>query len=58
MRRRNFLKLAGAVPALAAAAPAGRTAVSIRGDQFLLDGKPTISVYWMESSRASANQRR
>jgi hypothetical protein len=41
MQRRNFLRLAGAVPALAAAAPAVRTEVSIRGDQFFLNGKPT-----------------
>jgi hypothetical protein len=43
MRRRTFLRLAGAVPALAAAAPAERTEVSIRGDQFQINGKPTYA---------------
>jgi hypothetical protein len=33
--------LAGAIPLLSTAAPAGRTEVSIRGNQFLLNGKPT-----------------
>jgi hypothetical protein len=42
MQRRSFLKLAGAVPALAAA-QSGRTEVSIRGDQFLINGKPTYA---------------
>src|SRR5437763_6743170 len=41
MHRRTFLKLAGTVPALTAAAPAGRTEVAIQGDQFFLNGKPT-----------------
>ncbi|MEO8596418.1 MAG: hypothetical protein ABI759_24075 [Candidatus Solibacter sp.] len=41
MHRRRFLELAGAVPALAGAAPVGSTEVSIRGNQFFLDGKPT-----------------
>jgi hypothetical protein len=39
--RRSFLTLAGAVPALGAAAGARRTEVSIRGEQFLLNGVPT-----------------
>jgi hypothetical protein len=43
MHRRTFLKLAGAAPALAAAAPAASTEVSIRGAQFLLNGKPTYA---------------
>jgi hypothetical protein len=42
MRRRSFLKLAGALPVLAAA-QSGRTEVSIRGDQFLINGKPTYA---------------
>ena len=43
MERRTFLKIAGAVPALANAAPAGRTEVSIQGEQFLINGKPTYA---------------
>ena len=39
MQRRTFLSLATAGPALARA----RTEVSIRGDQFLLNGKPTYA---------------
>ena len=42
IQRRSFLKLAGAFPALAAA-QSGRTEVSIRGDQFLINGKPTYA---------------
>ena len=42
MQRRSFLKLAGAVPALAEA-QSGRTEVSIRGDEFLINGKPTYA---------------
>jgi len=42
MQRRSFLKLAGAVPALAAA-QSGRTEVSIRGDEFFISGKPTYA---------------
>jgi hypothetical protein len=40
MRRRSFLKLVGAVPALAAV-QSGRTEVSIREDKFFINGKPT-----------------
>jgi len=40
MQRRSFLKLAGALPACAASQSA-RTEVSIRGDQFFLNGQPT-----------------
>jgi len=47
VNRRNFLTLAGAVPALSAAAhaapPGRRTEVSIRGEQFLINGKPTYA---------------
>ncbi len=46
MERRNFLTLAGLAPALAPAlraAPRKRTRVSIRGEQFLIDGKPTYA---------------
>jgi hypothetical protein len=43
MQRRTFLRLAGAVPALAAATAAERTEVSIRGDQFQINGKPTYA---------------
>lgn len=43
MNRRTFLTLAGAVPAIGAAAPARRTEVSIRGEQFFIDGKPTYA---------------
>src|SRR5664280_2237828 len=43
MNRRTFLTLAGAVPAMSAAAPARRTEVSIRGEQFFLNGKPTYA---------------
>jgi hypothetical protein len=43
MRRRTFLKMAGAVPALAGGATASDTEVSIRGQQFLLNGKPTYA---------------
>ena len=39
MDRRTFLTLAGAVPALNAAQR--RTEVTIRGEQFLLNGQPT-----------------
>jgi hypothetical protein len=40
MQRRSFLKLAGGLPALTAA-QSGPTEVSIRGDQFFLNSKPT-----------------
>jgi hypothetical protein len=43
MHRRTFLKMAGAAPAISWAAPAGQTEISIRGDQFLLNGKPTYA---------------
>src|SRR5580765_2550173 len=43
MQRRSFLKMAGAVPALAGAATTPRTEVSIRGEQFLINGKPTYA---------------
>src|SRR5204863_2690702 len=36
-------RVAGAVPAAAWAAPSTRTEVAIRGDQFLLNGKPTYA---------------
>jgi hypothetical protein len=39
MRRRSFLTMAGAVPFLQAAER--KTEVSIRGEQFLINGKPT-----------------
>src|SRR5262245_60744962 len=42
MQRRSFLKLAAAVPSLAAA-QGGRTEVLIRADQFLINGKPTYA---------------
>src|SRR5690348_1236171 len=40
MQRRSFLKLAGAAPVFAAP-QSRRTEVSIRGDQFFLNGRPT-----------------
>ena len=43
MNRRTFLALAGAVPAVGAAVPARRTEVSIRGEQFFLNGQPTYA---------------
>ncbi len=43
MQRRSFLRIAGAVPALAAASPASRTEITIRGEQFLINGKPTYA---------------
>ncbi len=43
VHRRTFLTMAGAIPALAAAAPSGRTEVSIHGEQFYLNGKPTYA---------------
>ena len=43
MHRRTFLTLAGAVPAVGAAATESRTEVSIRGEQFLINGKPTYA---------------
>src|ERR1039457_6867306 len=43
MQRRTFLKLAGAVPVMAGAAPDAGTEVSIRGEQFLINGKPTYA---------------
>jgi hypothetical protein len=43
MQRRTFLSLAGAVPALSNAAAARRTEVSIRADQFYINGKPTYA---------------
>jgi hypothetical protein len=42
IRRRSFLKLAAALPTLAAA-QGGSTEVSIRGDQFFINGKPTYA---------------
>lgn len=41
MQRRSFLRLAGAVPAVGYAAAS--TEVSIRGDQFYINGKPTYA---------------
>jgi hypothetical protein len=43
MNRRTFLALAGAVPAVAPAAPSRRTTVSIDGAGFLINGKPTYA---------------
>jgi hypothetical protein len=43
MNRRAFLTLAGVAPAVGAAAPARRTEVSIRGEQFFLNGQPTYA---------------
>jgi hypothetical protein len=43
MQRRSFLHLAGLAPLAARAAAARRTTVSIRGDQFLINGKPTYA---------------
>ena len=43
MHRRTFLRIAGAAPAISRAAASRRTEVSIRGDQFLLNGKPTYA---------------
>jgi hypothetical protein len=43
MQRRTFLKLAGAVPVMTGAAPDAGTEVSIRGEQFLINGKPTYA---------------
>ena len=43
VKRRTFLTLAGAVPAMRATAPARRTEVSISGEQFFLNGKPTYA---------------
>lgn len=43
MHRRTFLKLAGTSPLISRAATAGRTTVAIRGDQFLINGKPTYA---------------
>ena len=40
MQRRRFLTLAGAVPVIAGAAADAGTVVSIRGEQFLINGKP------------------
>lgn len=42
MQRRSFLKLAGTLPALATAQKGG-TEVSIRGNQFFINGKPTYA---------------
>ena len=41
MNRRTLLAMAGAVPASRALAQARRTEISIRGEQFFLNGKPT-----------------
>jgi hypothetical protein len=41
MNRRLFLTLAAATPSIRGAAPKRRTEVSIQGDRFLLNGKPT-----------------
>ena len=43
VKRRRLLKLAGLAPFAVQAAPVRRTAVSIRGDQFLINGKPTYA---------------
>ena len=43
MKRRTFLQLACAAPPLIASAETGRTEVSIQGEQFLIDGKPTYA---------------
>src|SRR5271157_6000600 len=43
MNRRTFLTLTGALPAIGAAAPPRRTEVSIRGEQFFIDGQPTYA---------------
>lgn len=43
MYRRTFLRIAGAAPAISRAAASRRTEVSIRGDQFLLNGTPTYA---------------
>src|SRR5689334_14260280 len=43
MRRRLFLKLAGAVPTLHYAAQPGRTEVTIRRERFFINGKPTYA---------------
>src|SRR3954451_19016035 len=42
MHRRTFLKLAAASP-VGSLAASRRTEVSIRGDQFLINGRPTYS---------------
>src|SRR5215475_10470218 len=42
MQRRSLLKLAGALPVLASAQKGG-TEVSIRGNQFFINGKPTYA---------------
>lgn len=41
MNRRLFLTLAASAPSIPGAAPKRRTEVSIQGDRFLLNGKPT-----------------
>ena len=45
MNRRNFIELlpALALPSFASAAPKRRTAVSIRGEQFFINGRPTYA---------------
>jgi len=43
MQRRDFLHLAGLAPLAAQAAPRRHTTVSIRNDQFFLNGKPTYA---------------
>ena len=43
MQRRRFLTLAGAVPVMAGAAADAGTVVSIRGEQFLINGKLTYA---------------
>jgi hypothetical protein len=43
MNRRTFLNLTGAAPLLAAATRQSRTEVSIRGDEFYINGKPTYA---------------
>ena len=43
MRRRTFLKLACLAPPLAAGAQTARTEVSIEGERFLINGKPTYA---------------
>jgi hypothetical protein len=43
MNRRTFLTMTGAASALGTAAAQSRTAVSIRGAEFLINGKPTYA---------------
>ena len=43
MNRRTFLTVTGAVPIIAGAKPRRRTEISIRGDRFFVNGKPTYA---------------